>query len=429
MTTVSTPVVDLDLFADPVLAHPYGAYRTIRDAGPAVYLPGHRVWVLSRYREVRDALRRHLVFSAAHPTGLLDVLTAPAHEIGCARVPGGRAGDLTHGPGHDLSAPGPHPGWSLPGIPARPAGAFAGAPCEPPLRGLGSDRFTPWTLAEIESLIVNRAERLVDGLVADGSFDAVTDLARPFPLGTIGDLIGLPVDGRPDLMTCAEAALQANAPLDGHTVHALPGLEHIFAFLAAELAARRADPLAAPAPDPGEASAPDHVVHLLKAFALPCVHTIAAGLTGMLWLLATHPEAWHALRADPSLVAAAVEESLRLETPVQMCSRVTTRDVRIGDVLIREGERVLLLLGAANRDPRNWPDPDLFDVRRNPTDHLGLGHGAQASLAATLARTHLRAVLGALVHRVRHLHLGGSPLRRITTTRTFASLPLYVTPR
>lgn len=373
MTVVSTPAVAADLFADAVLAHPYGAYRAIRDTGPAVYVPEHRLWVLSRYREVRDALLRPDVFAAPHGAGLLD-LGVPA-----------------------AAPPAPSP-------PAPAASALtAGFP------------------KDLETLVVNQAEKLVDDLVSRGSFDAVADLAHPFPLRTIGDLIGLPADARTDLVTCAEASLQANAPLDERTLRALMDLEGVFTRLTTDLST---GPAADPAPVP-----PCPTSHLLKTFAMPCVHTIASGLSAMLWLLATHPDAWHALRTTPSLVAAAVEESLRLETPVQMLTRTTTRDVLVGDTLIRTGDRVLLLIAAANRDPRKWPAPDHFDIRRNPTDHLGLGHGTQAALSTALARLHLRAVLGALVRRANHLHLDGSPRRRITTTtRTFASLPLCVTP-
>ena len=467
MSIAATPSVDVDLFADPVLADPYEAYRALRDAGPAVYLAEHRVWVLARYREVRDALHRHLVFSAAHPTGLLDVLTTrdpvrgrPHDGLTAGRVdgpapglPGGFTYGFTGGPAGD------HPrllGHGRERLASGTASASIGACCDHPLHGLAADRRAP-TLAELEALIADQAARLVDELMARGSFDAVADLAYPFPLKTIGDLIGLPADGRPDLMLCAEASLQANAPLEDHAARALLDLEHVFALLAAELAAARATTPAAPpvtaevaaparhglgtlgpsaetpsaiaGPGHGDAFGPDPIVHLLKAFAMPCVQAVAAGLTGMLWLLATHPEAWHALRVDPSLVPAAVEESLRLETPVQIYSRTTTRDVHIGGTLIRAGERVLLLLGAANRDPRRWPDPDAFDVHRDPTDHLGFGYGTQASLCATLTKTHLRAILDALVRRADHLYLDGSPRRRIsTTTRAFASLPLHVTP-
>lgn len=386
MTVVSTPAVAADLFADAVLAHPYGAYRAIRDTGPAVYVPEHRLWVLSRYREVRDALLRPDVFAAPHGAGLLD-LGVPA-----------------------AAPPAPSP-------PAPAASALtAGFP------------------KDLETLVVNQAEKLVDDLVSRGSFDAVADLAHPFPLRTIGDLIGLPADARTDLVTCAEASLQANAPLDERTLRALMDLEGVFTRLTTDLTTGPAASLTTglttgPAADPAPVP-PCPTSHLLKTFAMPCVHTIASGLSAMLWLLATHPDAWHALRTTPSLVAAAVEESLRLETPVQMLTRTTTRDVLVGDTLIRTGDRVLLLIAAANRDPRKWPDPDHYDIRRNPTDHLSLGHGTQSHLIATLTKTHLRAILGALVHRASALYLDGSPRRRITpTTRAFASLPLYATHR
>ncbi|MEV5413263.1 cytochrome P450 [Thermopolyspora sp. NPDC052614] len=414
MTIASAPVAGVDLFTDPVLAHPHGAYRTIRNAGPAVYLPEHRLWVLSRYREVRHALNHPLIFTPAHGTGLLDLLSIPATGATSGRT-------APAGPSATTDASAPSPDLTITALTALTASSTASP----------AGRATPLTLNDLETVIVNHAERLVDDLVARSSFDAVAELATPFALKTIGDLIGLPAAARPDLMTCAEASLQANAPLDDHTLRALMDLESVFTFLTTELTASCTPASATPAsatPDHAATCGHDPTVHLLKTFAMPCVYTIAVGISGMLWLLATHPEAWHALRTTPSLVAAAVEESLRLEPPVQILSRTTTRDVRIGDTLIPAGGRVLLLLAAANRDPRKWPDPDHFEIRRNPTDHLSLGLGAHSHLTATVAKTHLRAVLGALVNRAPALYLDGTPRRRITsTTRAFASLPLYAT--
>jgi cytochrome P450 len=172
---------------------------------------------------------------------------------------------------------------------------------------------------------------------------------------------------------------------------------------------------------------PSAITNLLRAFALPSIYVTASALGSMLWLFATHPESWRALRAKPSLVNGAVEESLRLETPIQMFCRVTTREVEIGGTPIPKGDRVLLLIGAANRDPRKWPSPDTFDIHRNPIDHLGFGYGLHACLGHTLAKLHLRAILTTLSRRTAHLYLDGSPCRRINNTaRGFASVPVCV---
>ena len=383
---------DIALFDDPVLAHPYGAYREIRDAAPAVYLPRYDVWAVARFEHVRHALRHHLLFSSAHGVGLLDAFNAPFKGSVQASDP----------PDHRA------------------------------LRGVLADQLAPHALGRFEADIVNRAETLVDHLVDRGHFDAVTDLARPFPLATIGDLIGLAPEARADLLSCAETYFQAGGPMNAYTQRSLLDLEAVFTFLTKEMARARLRPdgmavTVYDAADQGRID-PGSITNLLRAFALPSIHTIASGLGSMLWLLATHPEAWYALRANPGLVASAVEESLRLETPIQMFCRVTTRDVRIGDVVVPEGRRVLLLLGAANRDPARWPDPEIFDVRRNPIDHLGFGYGIHACIGHALAKMHLRAILGALVHRATRLHLDGAPCRRINNTaRAFASVPVSVT--
>ncbi len=383
---------DIALFDDPVLAHPYGAYREIRDTAPAVYLPRYDVWAVGRYHDVRHALRQHLLFSSAQGVGLLDVFNASCRgSVQSSDPPGHRA-----------------------------------------LRGVLADQLAPHALGRFEADIVNRAEQLVDHLVDRGHFDAVTDLARPFPSATIGDLLGLAPEAHEDLLTCAETYFQAGGPMNAYTRRSLFDLEAVYTFLTTEMARSRLRPdgMAATvyaAADQGRVD-PGAITHLLRAFALPSVHSIAAGIGSMLWLLATHPEAWHALRANPGLVASAVEESLRLETPIQLFCRVTTRDVHIGDILVPEGRRVLLLIGSANRDPARWPDPEIFDVRRNPIDHLGFGYGIHACIGHALAKIHLRAVLGALVHKATRLHLDGAPCRQINNTaRSLATLPVAVT--
>jgi cytochrome P450 len=154
------------------------------------------------------------------------------------------------------------------------------------------------------------------------------------------------------------------------------------------------------------------------------ISTIASGM----WLFATNPDQWDAVRADPSLVPNAVTEIVRLESPIQYFSRVTTREVDLGDgVVIPAGARVLHSYGAANRDERHFPDPDRFDVHRGALDHLAFSYGTHACAGQGLARLEAHAVFSALAKRVTRIELTGEPARAVNNiTRGFARVPVAI---
>ncbi|WP_052425131.1 cytochrome P450 [Streptomyces fulvoviolaceus] len=124
----------------------------------------------------------------------------------------------------------------------------------------------------------------------------------------------------------------------------------------------------------------------------------------------------------------ALNEIVRIESPVQVFSRVTTRDVDLGEeVVIPSGARVLHSYGAANRDKRHFPDPDRFDITRNPVDHLGFGYGNHGCAGQGLARLEVHAVLKAMAARVQRIELAGEPVPALSNiTRGFRNLPVRV---
>jgi beta-dihydromenaquinone-9 omega-hydroxylase len=164
------------------------------------------------------------------------------------------------------------------------------------------------------------------------------------------------------------------------------------------------------------------------ALILIAGHETTTNLLGNLVLaLLDHPAEWEALRRDPGLVPAAVNEALRYDAPVQGFFRTARTRYAVGDREIPEGERVLLLFAAANRDPRKYEDPDVFRAARNPEDHLAFGGGIHFCLGASLARMEGAAVLGELLRRVRSFGLAG-PVERTNNPalRGARRLPLHV---
>ncbi len=115
---------------------------------------------------------------------------------------------------------------------------------------------------------------------------------------------------------------------------------------------------------------------------------------------------------------------MRLESPVQTFFRTTTADVRIGETVVPAGQKVLMFLGSANRDPRRWAAPDVFDLARDPSGHVGFGMGIHQCVGQHVARLEVEAVLTALAHRVRRIELTAAPVRHHNNTlRAFASIP------
>jgi len=145
---------------------------------------------------------------------------------------------------------------------------------------------------------------------------------------------------------------------------------------------------------------------------------------GMLALI-QHPDQYAQLRESPLLIGTAVEELLRFDSPVQLTGRIASEPLEIGGQHIEAGQWVLPLLGAANRDPRQFAEPEQLDLTRNPNPHLGFGRGIHFCLGAPLARLEGQVAIAALVQRFRHLELAGTPVRRDQITlRGMKSLPV-----
>ena len=124
---------------------------------------------------------------------------------------------------------------------------------------------------------------------------------------------------------------------------------------------------------------------LILDYVGPSLDTTILATTNTLWLLASHPEQWAALQQGPNCIPSAINESLRIESPIQVFSRYVTQDFEIDSVLLPAGSRVMVLFGSANRDERRWHEPERFDIRRKASDRLAFGHGERMCLGIPLA--------------------------------------------
>jgi cytochrome P450 len=170
--------------------------------------------------------------------------------------------------------------------------------------------------------------------------------------------------------------------------------------------------------------------NLFWLFSVAGNETLRNGLPGGMLALLQHPEELRRLRDDPDLLSGAVEEMLRWWTPVMHFRRTATRDAELGDMPIRTGQKVVVWFTSANRDPEVFEDPDRFDVRRRPGEHLAFGHGPHFCLGAHLAREQMRALFAAVLARMDDLELAGEPARlRSNFQNGLKHLPIRWRPR
>ena len=389
----AAPTSGIDVFSDDVLSEPYEAYRVLRDTGAVVRLTSRPLWVLARYADVRAALADAATFSSAAGVGVSDEMNAM------------QAGSV-------LASDDPEH--------AR-------------LRAVLSEKLAPRALASLRTAIAEQADALVAGVVARGGFDAVAELAARLPVDVVADLIGLPADGRDMLLTGADAMFASFGPLDARLQSRMPEVMAYVEFMAAstsrdKLTSGSWGAAILDAVDEGRLAA-ESAVPVMAAYLIAAMDTTVHSLGNFIRLLAADPQLWRTLKADPGLIGGAFEENLRLESPVQGFTRLTTRDVELDGTLIPADTQVLLSYASANRDERHYPDPDRYDIRRNPVDHLAFGYATHGCAGQGLARIEAQALIGSLLRRVESIELAGEPVRHShPMIRGLEALPVSVVP-
>jgi cytochrome P450 len=311
---------------------------------------------------------------------------------------------------------------------------------EPPdhtrLRRLVSSSFTPRRVEALRDAITAIVDRLLDEAIdgsEGGAVDLVPALAEPLPVEVIAELLGIPQADRHHLRPWSNAIVSLYEPehTDADADAAIAAADAFLAYLR-DLVARRRD---APGDDllsglvevseDGDVLTSDEVVVtailLLNAGHEASVNVAANAVVALL----RHPDQLTLLREDRALVGSAVEEVIRHDTPLSLFDRLVLEPVELAGQQLEPGERVGLLLGAANRDPDAFPDPDAFDITRSPNHHVGFGAGIHFCLGAPLARLELRIAIDRLVERFPAMELADGPVRRPTYQfRGWSSVPV-----
>jgi cytochrome P450 len=383
-------VTMIDLFTDEALLDPYPLYGAIRRSGPIVHSRLYDLWMVSRYAEVREVLKDWRTFSSAWGTAIDDEVNKM------------RAGNIisTDPPDHDR------------------------------LRNVLAAQMSARAVRRLQAGIERRAEEMVSALVRAGGGDVVRQLAQPLPLEVVADLVGFPREGREGLLEWVDASFNTFGPMNARSIESIPKLQGVWSWLDTMATREKLAPggLGAAihdAKDRGDISA-EQCRSLLFAWATAGIDTTINAVSSAIWLLASHPEQWEMLRDEPSLIPGAFNEVLRLESPIQLFTRRTTRPLEMGGREVPGGSRVLVLFGSANRDERKWDDPDRFDIGRGAADQVAFGYGVHSCAGQFLARVEGHAVLSALVAQVRCMKLVSSHRKLNNALRGFASLQVTI---
>ena len=387
--------VRYDPFDAEILNDPYPTYRMLRDTTPVYRAEESHTWVLSRHADVQAAALDHGTYSSV-------------------------GGIFPTPPGSNFI------GSFLPMM------IVMDPPRHDQLRALVSRAFTPRRVAGLQDGVTRMAAELFDRLdEGSGSADFVTDFAAILPAAVIADLLGVPAADRDRFRLWSSQLVQVDVT-HGQTTDALAAAASIYAYFTEFLADRRKTPredlmsALANAAVYGIGLTDEEVIGLCALLLVADSETPTNLLGNSAVVLAQHPRTRRRLASDRTLLGPAVEELLRYDSPAQGLSRTLTRDVVLHDTTMRQGDRVLLLFGSANRDDRAFPDPDVFDVDRTCEHQVAFGRGIHFCLGAALARMEARIALNALLDKVPdwEVDLESAVRLRSGPIRGYTSLPI-----
>ncbi|MFK7917359.1 MAG: cytochrome P450 [Ilumatobacter sp.] len=389
MTEKSTPpmgcpITTIDPYADDFLADRYSGYQQLRDLGSVVWLERYGIAALTRHDSVRAALNDHERFSSSSGQSVCEEFNERMPE-------------------NILNTDPPlHEQYRRPLL----------------------VQLTPSALAPDLEKFDAIASEMTDRLVAATTFDAVRDLTSPYSVRIVADLIGLPEEGRDLLGPLGELAFNLMGPANDRHRAGDEALNQLMGYTLETAMSGQLCPGTRGA-DLVEAG----LALALGAYTWPGIDTTVHALSSAILLFAQHPDQWELLRSDPSMANAAFNEVLRMHSPVQAFTRVTTTSVDIDGVVLPEGVRVAVMYGAANRDERRYDDPDRFDITRNARDQLAFGRGIHLCVGSHLARAEAASLFNALIERVERFELTAEPQWSLNNVlHGLASLPVRIRP-
>jgi hypothetical protein len=388
-------VVEYDPYVYQVHEDPYPIYRALRDQAPAYHNPALDFWALSRHADVLAAFKDLETFSSRHGVSLDQ--------------------DVFH-----------------PDADATMSFLAMDPPRHTRMRALVSRGFTPRRVSELEPRIRAIAREHLDACRERSGCDFIADFAGKLPMDVISELLGVPAADRATLRTWADQVVHREEGVRGLPPAAAQAALRMLQYFTGMIAESRRSPrddltgaLLAAEID-GDRLSDREVIGFLFLMIVAGNETTTKLLGNAVYWLSRNPEQREKLRRDPAMIPLWVEETLRYDNSTQALARLVARDVELHGEKLRAGEKVVLLVGSANRDERAFPDPDRFDLLRNTQRSLAFGQGTHFCLGASLARLEGRVALEEVEARIPGWEVEPSGIQRVhsVNVRGFSALPI-----
>ena len=386
------PDLNVDPFAIEFFADPYPTHELLRETASVVRIPKWDFYGVARFAEVTAMLNDPMTFCSSRGVGLSDFAKEKP--------------------------------WRPPSLILE-----ADPPAHTRTRAVLNKVLSPAVMKQIRDGFASAAEKKVDELIEKGSFDAIPDLAEAYPLSVFPDAVGLKKEGREHLLPYAGVVFNAFGPPNELRKNAIERSAPHQAYVQEQCQRENLTPGGFGAciharVDHGDITANEAPL-LVRSLLSAGIDTTVNGIAAAIYCLAQFPQEFARLRADPNLARNAFEEAIRFESPVQTFFRTTTKKVVLGGHLLGEGEKVLMFLGAANRDPRRWDKPEQYDITRKTSGHVGFGGGIHMCVGQWVARLEGEVLLSALARKVSKIEMNGDIKRQYNNTlRGLDSLPV-----
>ena len=379
----------LDPIPQVVADDPHGLYRELRESYPVHHLEKREIWVVSRFEDIQQMVKDPETWTSQY--GVLPNLYQPDNPS-----------LITIDPPHHTV-----------------------------MRHSVNRAFTPHRIEAMSGRIRQMARELADALPAKGEVDIFDRYTDPLPINVMGELLGVDPEMRPMFKRCGDTIVYSGQH-DRETIREAE--EELTEYLAQIFVERRKQPrddlisVLMTASEESDALSEADLLGLCFLLLVAGTETTTSALGNAILLLDEYENTRSRLVADPSLIPTACEEILRFDSPVQGLSRVATRDVTLRGRQIPKGARVHMLFAAANRDPREFDNPETFDITRTPNHHLAFSFGIHFCLGASLARMELQIGLTEFLARAPNYRVHRERLVRLPsdTNRGFGSIPIDI---
>jgi len=394
MSTYSPITSDLDPFAPEFRADPFTAYAQLRELGaPLVWLPQYSIWVVSRYEPVRAVLGDWKRFSNAGGGGIANYFREKP--------------------------------WRRPSLILE---------VDPPehqrTRKVLMQALAPERLQQLRSVFETQADAIIDEALERGTLDAIPDLVQRFPLTVFPDAVGMKREDRSNMLLYGAMVFGGFGPVVPWYENLMQQAEEVSGWIMERCKRENLTPEGIGAAIYAQADAGvidrGEAALLVRSLLSAGVDTTIDSIGLCLRCLADHPDQWELLQSDPGMARAAFEEATRYDSSSQSVFRTTLEDFEFDAVPLQKHQKVLVLIGAAGRDPAKWTEPDKFDITRRVTaSQIGYGAGIHSCVAQMMARLEAEVFFRALALKVGHIELAGTPQLRLQPgLRGLSSLPI-----